>query len=218
MTPVLIVEDHSLLAESLAIALAAEGFHASVAPLGSREQLIALVHRQEPAVVLLDLDLGGALGSGVNVVGALAQLSRVVILSGTPSRLDFAAALDAGAFGFLSKRQPLHELVAAVGRAVAGAAIVPPGERDQLLAELRTTRAARRRELEPFAALTPREASVLRGLLDGQRAEDLARASSVSQATIRSQLRGVLTKLGVTSQLEAVAMARRAGWPFDSLR
>jgi DNA-binding NarL/FixJ family response regulator len=211
---VLIIEDHSLLADSLAIALGAEGLSATVASLDSRDELMALVGAQRPDVVLLDLDLGAELGSGLDLVSELCAFgARVIIVSGTPSRLDFAAALERGAIGFLTKSQPLDELVATVQAAALGRPILAEGKRHQLVNELRARRSARTRELEPFTRLTPREQNVLQGLLEGLRAEDLARAASVSEATIRSQLRGVLTKLGVSSQLEAVAMARRTAWP-----
>jgi DNA-binding NarL/FixJ family response regulator len=52
-------------------------------------------------------------------------------------------------------------------------------------------------------------------MMAGNLAEGIAAASGLSEATIRSQIRGVLTKLGVGSQLAAVAVARRAGWTPD---
>jgi len=60
--------------------------------------------------------------------------------------------------------------------------------------------------------LTPREREVLSALAKGQRAEAIASESGVSSATVRSQIRSVLAKLGVNSQLEAVALAWTVGW------
>ena len=56
---------------------------------------------------------------------------------------------------------------------------------------------------------------MLSALLEGTSAAGIATSSFVSEATVRSQIRGVLTKLGVTSQLAAVALARRVGWSGD---
>jgi DNA-binding NarL/FixJ family response regulator len=64
----------------------------------------------------------------------------------------------------------------------------------------------------PFESLTPREAAVLGDLLEGRSADDIAEASFVSITTVRAQIRSILSKLGVRSQLAAVSMARRAGW------
>ncbi len=63
-----------------------------------------------------------------------------------------------------------------------------------------------------FEQLTPREAEVLRHLAAGLPAAAIASSSHVSEATVRTQIRAVLSKLGVQSQLQAVAVARRAGW------
>jgi two-component system, NarL family, nitrate/nitrite response regulator NarL len=60
-----------------------------------------------------------------------------------------------------------------------------------------------------------REAEVLRGLIEGRSVDELAQEAFVSIATVRSQVRAILRKLGVTSQLAAVGLARRAGWPSD---
>ena len=84
--------------------------------------------------------------------------------------------------------------------------------RHQLMAELRTARTARSKNLAPFTALTPRECVVLTAMTQGQRAEAIAAVAVVSEATVRSQIRGVLAKLGVNSQLEAVALAWAVGW------
>lgn len=213
MASVLIIEDHSLMAESLAVALGAEGFAATVATGTTARAVLALASEIHPDVVLLDLDLGPQLGRGLDLLPELKRVdARVVIVSGTTSRLDLAAAVELGAFGIVGKNQPVVDLITAVKSAADGREILTPGERNALLGELYASRAARLRELEPFTHLTPREQAVLRGLLKGLRARDLARQASTSQATVRTQIRGVLTKLGVRSQLEAVALARETDW------
>ena len=70
--------------------------------------------------------------------------------------------------------------------------------------------------LGPFAILTPREKKVLADLMDGLTAETIARRNCVAVSTVRSQIKSILQKLGVNSQLAAVAFARRAGWSYPS--
>jgi len=70
--------------------------------------------------------------------------------------------------------------------------------------------------LAPFRQLTPREQAVLAAVVDGVPALEIAQTSSVSEATVRTQIRAVLAKLGVRSQLAAAAAARRAGWERDA--
>jgi DNA-binding NarL/FixJ family response regulator len=86
------------------------------------------------------------------------------------------------------------------------------GERHRLLAELRAWRARDRAEHEPYLRLSPRERDVLRALAQGGSVADIAQRAFVSVATVRTQVRAILQKLGVSSQLEAVALAHRLGW------
>ena len=209
---VLIVEDHALLAHSLVIALNAEGCSAQVAELIDPATLLRHVSTIRPRVVLLDLDLG-VLGDGVALVQPLTELgARVLVVSGTRDRLRLAETVELGAVGFLSKDVPFEELLGTVLDVVAQRPVLSTARRYELLAALRLARVERSRNLAPFKALTPKERAVLAALAHGHRAETIAASAVVSEETVRSQIRGVLAKLGVNSQLEAVALAWEVGW------
>ena len=209
---VLIVEDHALLAQTLVIALSVEGCRARVADLSGAATLLQQVRTQRPGVVLLDLDLG-ELGDGVELVQPLTELgARVLVVSGSTDRLRLAETVERGAVGFLSKQVPFEQLLSTVLDVVAQRPVLSTARRYELMAELRSARAARSRDLAPLASLTPRERAVLAALAKGQRAETIAAAAVLSEATVRSQIRSVLAKLGVSSQLEAVALAWAVGW------
>ena len=107
---------------------------------------------------------------------------------------------------------PFEQLLRAVLDVVAQRPVLSTARRYELMAELRSARATRSKELAPFKTLTPKERAVLAALAQGQRAETIAAAAVVSAATVRSQIRSVLAKLGVNSQLEAVALAWAVGW------
>ena len=209
---VVIVEDHALLAETLVIALNAEGCRARVAELIDPAHLLQQVRMLRPGVVLLDLDLG-VLGDGADLVQPLTELgARVLVVSGTTDRLRLAETVERGAVGFLSKTVPFEELLSTVLDVVAQRPVLSTAKRYELMAELRSARAARGKDLAPFKTLTSREQAVLAGLAQGRRAEIIAAAAFLSEATVRSQIRSVLAKLGVNSQLEAVALAWMVGW------
>lgn len=215
---VLIVEDHTLLAQSLLIALNAEGCHAQVAELTDPATLLAQVRVSRPGVVLLDLDLG-ALGDGVDLVQPLTELgARVLVVTGTTDPVRLAETVERGAVGFLSKTMPFEELLSTVLDVVAQRPVLSTARRYELMAELRRARASHREDFAPFRTLTPRERAVLTALALGHRAETIAAASVVSEATVRSQIRGVLAKLCVKSQLEAVALAWKVGWFPNEMR
>ncbi len=112
----------------------------------------------------------------------------------------------------LPKSTPYDTLVDTVIAIAAGRPVISECERHAMLTELRAWRARQRREFAAFETLTVRESQVLAALMDGQGCEAIASAWFVSEATVRTQIRGVLTKLGVTSQLAAAAQAQRVGW------
>ncbi len=210
---ILIIEDHQLLAQSLSLALEAEGFAVTVAALDSAAGILEAFDRAAARTVLLDLDLGGSVGDGLALVRPLSERgARVVVVSGTGDRPRLASCLEHGAVGILPKSTPYERLVQAVIDVSAGRPLMGECERHAMLTELRTWRARQRHELAPFEMLTARESQVLAALMDGQACEAIATAWFVTEATVRTQIRGVLTKLGVSSQLAAAAQAQRVGW------
>ena len=214
----LIVDDHGVLADGLAMALRAEELPARVHVPASAAGILEAVAEEQPQLVLLDLDLGLDQGSGVDLVAPLRALGpRVLVLTGSTDRLVHARCIEAGAAGVASKGEPFDRLLDAIRRAARGESPMGRRRQEELLEELRRARAARSERLAPFERLTPREASVLLALAEGRSAEAIARASYVSLPTVRTQIRGILVKLGVGSQLAAVGMAIERGW-LDEVR
>lgn len=210
---VLIVEDHELLAQSLVFALRAEGVDTETLKPETTDQILKVAEDLKPTVVLLDLELGGEIGNSIPLIGPLEQLgAQVMMVTGVTNRVRLAECLEAGATGLLNKSTPFDQLVEAVREVAELGTLIPPEQRHELLNELRKQRAADRERLEPFERLTSREQHVLAGLMDGKSAEAIAEESFVSLATVRSQIRAILLKLDVNSQLAAVALARRNGW------
>jgi two-component system nitrate/nitrite response regulator NarL len=214
---VLLVEDHQLLAQSLSFALTAEGFRVDVAPLEDPVSVAKAAGRLRPQIVLLDLDLGAAIGDGRDLIGALRDGgARVLVVSGTEDRSRLADCLELGAVGVLSKSVPFERLVQAVLDVAADHSVMTDFERSTLLAQARSARNAQRELAAPFQELTARERQVLAALMEGKSCETIADSWFVSSATVRTQIRAVLTKLEVGSQLAAVSLAFRAGWNAPS--
>ena len=210
----IIVEDHELLATSLALALRAEGLEVATVGGPSVAAVIETVRNLAPALVLLDLDLGPPLGSGVNLIGPLIDAGgRVVIMTGVDERPRLGACVEAGAVGIISKTEGFAGMVAAVRRALDGEVLLTDQQRHTLLSDLSALRRADRERAAPFEALSPREQAVLVRLAAGDSAETIANQFYVSLATVRTQIRSILQKLGVRSQLAAVALAHNSSWP-----
>lgn len=213
---ILVVEDHSLLAETLVVALARAGFEdVVVAPDLTPEGVLASAAALQPSMVLLDLLLGVGV-AGVDLIEPLvAQGATVLILTGTDDRLLLAQCLEAGAAGLFDKTQSFVRLVELIEDAALGQTTLTPAAREALLAALRDHRTDAEARLRPFEKLSRREQEVLAGLMQGQTADVIAEKLFVSLATVRTHVRAVLRKLGVNSQLAAVVLAEHANWSLD---
>jgi two-component system, NarL family, nitrate/nitrite response regulator NarL len=212
----LLVDDHRLLVETLLMSLTQAGFSVSASPCGSFDEVLAEAGASRPTLVVLDLDLQGA-GYGYDLIGPLRELgAQVLVLTGTTDRMELARCLEAGALGIASKAHGFGSVLDHIRRAAEGESVTPITERTQLLADLANHRRAEDKRKAPFEALSSRERDVLRQIVEGQQAAAIAKTSYVSLATVRTQIRSILMKLDVTSQVAAVALARQGGW-FDDL-
>jgi two-component system nitrate/nitrite response regulator NarL len=211
---VLLVEDHAIIKQALALALEQAGLTVESAVSVEPEAVLKQAEAFRPEVVLLDFYLGEA--DSLPMIGPLQALgARVVVLTGTTDPRSLGACLEAGALGVVSKAESLDRVARAIADAVDGSAVMRPAERDALLDAARQARADEEERLAPFASLTARERQVLAHLMQGHSAEDISRIEYVSLATVRSQIRGILQKLDVSSQLAAVTLAQQAGWALQ---
>jgi DNA-binding NarL/FixJ family response regulator len=211
MPSVVIVEDHILLAETLRATLATRGITAGIAEPAPAGQLAGQLLDVGPTVVLLDLDLGGYGDSTELIAPLAAQGIHALVMTGTSDRERLALAFEAGAVGFHAKADGLEPLVVKTQAALAGVNL-DDSLRQDLRIELARIRAVRVAAFAPFQQLTDREQDTLIALSNGMAVHRIASEWVVSEATVRTHVRGVLAKLGVPSQLAAVALALRSGW------
>ena len=209
---VVVVDDHELLAHSAAYALRAHRIDARVVDVSTIDGIEADVRRVGADIALLDLHLGG-LGLSTPLVARLSAAGiDVVILTGETNRAAWGACIEAGAVALVEKRCSFDELVDRLRRIIGGDAAMAAFERIALLDELNARRRDEHARLEQFARLTGREEEILERLTEGLSADEIAAASYLWVATVRSHIRAILQKLGVNSQLAAVAAATRAAW------
>jgi DNA-binding NarL/FixJ family response regulator len=117
-----------------------------------------------------------------------------------------------GARKVLSKTRPLNEVLSTVRRLNQGLPVMDRDEREQLLQLWHRERLQQQDLRNRLARLTPRERQVLGHLTEGHTVRDIARLSVVSEATVRTQVKSILAKLEVSSQLAAVGIAHSTGW------
>lgn len=211
---VMVVEDRQILAESLALGLENEGIGVVLAMDPDLDDVIRVAGEIEPEAAIVALGFGtGTLTE--QVIGALSGLGiPTLVMTGGTDRLRLARCVAEGAVGIIDKSSSFTAVAAIIGERAGLTGSLSKVEIYALQDELRRYRMEVAERRRPFELLTSREREVLRLLTEGKRAEEIADVSYVSISTVRTQIRAILMKLGVSSQLAAVAMANRANW-FD---
>lgn len=204
---VLVVDDHQVLATSLAHVLDAEPDMVAVGVAGSIERAMSMVQTTAPDVILLDHRLPD--GEGVAAVAELRALRpdvKIVVLTASAADHVLVSAIEAGVSGFVSKTRSLSEVTSAVRSASTGEAVISP----EMLARL-LPRLHRAGQGGGHAALTEREREVLGYLADGLTNAAIADKLVISVHTVRNHIANLSAKLGAHSKLEALSIAVRQG-------
>jgi DNA-binding NarL/FixJ family response regulator len=204
---VLVVDDHLIVAESLAHALAEQPDVEVVGIAASLAEARAQINAKRPDIVLLDHALPD--GEGASAVGPLLADHpglQVVLLTGSVSDAVLVTAMEGGASGFLPKGIGLPELMAAVRSVAAGDIAVPPPLLKRLLHRVHGN--------EPASlahTLTPREKEIFALVAEGLTNPAIAKRLYLSAHTVRNHVARLCAKLGAHSKLEALAIAVRDG-------
>jgi len=206
---VCVVDDHRSFADALALAMDHRDDLEYAGGTSSPEGAPALVATAKPDVVVMDLGFpdGDGLALTRRILRSHPQ-TRVLILSGRVGQVELAGALAAGASGFLSKESPLEDIVGTIARRPASGFVVLGPSLDRMLREVVAGEVP---PAPPDAGLTGRERQILRLLSDGRTATGIATELRISVHTCRGHIKSILQKLGAHTQLEAVAIASRAG-------
>jgi DNA-binding NarL/FixJ family response regulator len=208
---VLIVDDHPLTREALGALLAQHGFSV-VGAAADGEEAIGLARRLQPQLVLLDLSMPGL--SGLDALPRLREAApgcEVVVLTASGTEENLLSAIRGGAAGYLLKSEPPGRIAEFLRGVAQGEAALSGEIARRLLDEVRN---GGRRSGVPDAiarALSAREVEVLLLLDEHLGTDQIARRLFISEHTVRSHVKSLLRKLGVSSRreaLEALAAAR----------
>jgi two-component system NarL family response regulator len=196
----LIADDHALILEGLAAAIARQSDMTVVATAADGREAVSLWKEHRPDVSLLDLRMP-ALGG----VGATREIrdrdvaARVIVHTTFDTDEDVYQAVRAGAKAYLLKDAPLEELLTCIRNVHGGSTCIPPA----LAAKLASRMSGE--------AMTAREIDVLKLLARGRSNKEIGSDLFVSETTVKSHVRNIFTKLNVLSRTEAIAAASRRG-------
>jgi DNA-binding NarL/FixJ family response regulator len=209
---ILLVDDHPLTRSALAALLQQHGFDV-VGEAADGAEAIDAAARLRPDLVLLDLSMPGI--DGLTALPRLREAApdcEVVVLTASGTEENLLRAIRAGAAGYLLKSEPPARIAEFLHGAANGEAALSGAVARRLLEQVREGTRGTGVPDKIAAALSARELEVLLLLDEHLATEDIAKRLFISEHTVRSHVKSLLRKLGVSSRreaLEALAVARR---------
>jgi DNA-binding NarL/FixJ family response regulator len=205
---VLVVEDHNVVRQGLVALLNLVDGIDVVGEAADGEEAIAQFRSQKPDVTLIDLRLPKL--AGVEVIQQVRSESpqaRFVVLTTYDGDEDIYRALKSGAKAYLLKGMTTDELITTIREVHAGRSHIPAAIAERLAERMGTE------------DLTPRESEVLEQIVSGKSNKEIATELAISEATVKTHINTLLSKLGVADRTQAATAAIRRGIvPFESLR
>jgi DNA-binding NarL/FixJ family response regulator len=205
MIRLLLVDDHPIVLDGLAMVLGDQPDLEVVASAGCVADAVKAAREHRPDVVLLDLELPD--GSGAEAMPQMleaAPASRVVVFTAYSSDENILGSLRAGAKGYLLKGASTIEIVTAIRTVHAGGSHLEAGAAARVLASLHDAP-------DDSPTLTAREEGVLHLLADGLPNKQIARALGITERTVKFHVASIFRKLDADSRTQAVSIALRRG-------
>lgn len=201
MIRVVIVDDHPIVRDGVAVVLETEADIAVGASVGSAEEMLEAVAQERPDAILLDLALPGM--GGVEAISRLRQIGGppVVIFSADEDPDAMVEAVRAGARGYVVKGAPGAEIIAAIREVATGGSYLRGAAANAIAREVRSPREA--------DGLTPREREVIRLVGEGLSNKQIAQRLGIAERTAKFHVRQIMSKLGADNRAQAVALATR---------
>jgi two-component system, NarL family, nitrate/nitrite response regulator NarL len=201
---VLVVDDHRVVLEGVALLVKSDPTIAVVGDARSADEAIRVARRVRPDVILLDLRLPDMLATeAVPLLRMAAPQARILLFTAYAGHAAVKAAIDAGVDGCLLKDVSDTELVDAVKRIARGVRMMDP--------RLAKDTLPGRQKKVPAPSLTRREYGVLRRVAMGETNPEIAEAMGLSRNTVKAYVQTTLQKLGARNRVEAITRAQEFG-------
>ncbi|WP_030153124.1 response regulator [Streptomyces sp. NRRL S-244] len=214
MIRVVIADDEPLIRAGIRMILTSAPDIEVVAEAANGREAVELARAHVPDVMLLDIQM--PVMDGLTALGELGRAApevRALILTTFGEKENVLRALGSGGAGFLLKDTAPGELIGAVRAAAAGDAYLSPGATRHVVDQLASGQGAARGEeaRRRVAELSERERGVLALLGEGLSNADAGRRLHMSEATVKTYVSRILSKLGCENRVQAALLARDAG-------
>ena len=194
----LIVDDHEVVREGLRLSLSRSPHIRVIGEASDGATAVALAERRKPDVVIMDVRMPGMDGlEATKEIGGRAPDTAVLIFTAYSERSLLSRGLESGAKGYSLKEAPHETLLRAIEKVAGGETYVDPALMPAFFTKDRED------------MLTSREREILKLLADGMSNSDVAGKLYISQETVKSHVRHILTKLEADTRTHAVAIALR---------
>jgi DNA-binding NarL/FixJ family response regulator len=202
-TRILIVDDHPIVRDGLKGMLDGLPEFEVVGEAADGSQAVELARQLSPQVVLMDLRMPVMDGvEAITRIRASHLQTCVLVLTTYDTDADILRAIEAGATGYILKDAPREELYRAIRATAAGQSYLSPSVASRLMGKLRAP---------AESALSQREADVLTWVAKGSSNKEIAQHLHISEATVKSHLLHIFSKLGVNDRTQAVTLAVQKG-------
>jgi DNA-binding NarL/FixJ family response regulator len=209
---VLVVDDHDLFRTGLASLLSSQPDIEVVAQASGGRMGVRLADELRPDVVLMDQRMPDIEGpEATREILERHPAMRVLVLTVVSDDADVAAALEAGACGFIAKDTPIEAVAVAVRAAAEGVAWLSPRAAELVMGRVRQRSPAPKPELESLGQLSARELDVLRLIARGMENSEIAKTLNISPRTAKNHVSNILAKLGLPGRVQAAIYAVRRG-------
>jgi DNA-binding NarL/FixJ family response regulator len=210
-TRILLVDDHALLRESLVKTLEAQPEMFVVGSVGDADAAIKEVLRLEPDIILMDIDMPGIICfDAVKRIHLLRKQTRVIFLSAFHHDHYIEQALKVKARGYLTKSEPLENVIKAIQQVAAGRTYFSDEVMDRIVADTHGLR-LEKPQCTRTASLTNREVEVLRYLARGLSKKEIAYAMHLSVKSVDGHATRLMSKLTIHDRVELTRFAIREG-------
>lgn len=204
---ILLIEDNRLLREGLSVMLKKQTDMHIVETVGNGENILAIMEKTNPEVILLDLGLRSR--SSLNVVKLIKKDfpgARVIIMDLIPTQADVLEFVQAGVSGFILKDATINDFLKTIRSVAKGFQVLPPNLTGSLFSQIveHAINSSNHSDIMDSVRMTKREKQIIELISEGNTNKEIAQRLHLSTYTVKSHVHNILEKLALSTRVQIV--------------